>query len=129
MLYQSAPHRGAALLQKKGLIMQEQERRRQELLEQLAKRFRDSADTLKGVAKRINEASQLHQQTVRRMDRANGQLRDSVQEGSVTFTYLEYLEFASADEFRKFKQIDAITSEEIESIDWGDLCTRLTQSA
>ena len=109
--------------------MHEQERRRQELLEQLAKRFRDSADTLKGVARRINEASQLHEQTVRRMDRANGQLRDSVEEGAVTFTYLEYLEFASADEFRKFKQLDAITSEEIESVDWGDLCTRLTQSA
>ena len=45
---------------------------------------------------------------------------------SIRFTYLEYLEFASAAEFRRFKAMPLITDEEIASVDMDALCRNLT---
>jgi len=111
--------------------MNDHERKKQELLEELARRFRDSAHTLKSVARRINDASQLHQESVRRMDQADAPLRECVGSDAspLTFTYLEYLEFSSADEFRKFKDLDIITEAEIAEVDWDALCQQLYSAA
>ena len=106
----------------------EREKRRQELLAELAKRFRESADTLKAVARRIHEAARMHEDNTRRLGAAGTRLRECV-EGDTSplpFTYLEFVEFASAEEFQKFKTMDLITTEEIAAVDWDDLCQKLT---
>ena len=44
------------------------------------------------------------------------------------FTYCEYLEFTSAQEFRKFRNISPITEEEIRRVDWSELALQLLTS-
>lgn len=41
------------------------------------------------------------------------------------WTYREYIEFSSAHEFRKFNRMQPITSEEIQTLDWKELCRKL----
>ena len=108
----------------------ERERRRRELLAELAKRFRDSANTLREVARRIHEAANLQAENNRRLGTADKRLRECLEndEEVMPFTYLEFLEFSSAEEFRKFKHMGIITAEEIAKIDWDDLLRRLASS-
>ncbi len=111
--------------------MNKRDLQKEQLLEELAKRFRDSAHTLKSVARRINEASQMHQNTVRRMEHASESLRRSVDGNTapLSFSYLEFLEFSNAAEFRKFKKMKVITDEEIKNIDWDELAQKLLGAA
>ncbi len=46
-----------------------------------------------------------------------------------TFTYLEYLEFSSVEEFEKFKDLEPITDEDINAIDWDVLTGKLEEVA
>ncbi len=105
----------------------ERERRRRELLAELAKRFRESAHTLREVARRIHEAAGQHEENKRRLGVADKRLRECLanDDDGLPFTYLEFLEFSSAEEFRKFKHMDVITAEEIAKTDWDDLLRRL----
>lgn len=41
------------------------------------------------------------------------------------FTRLEYLEFTSAAEFRKFKGLPPISQKTIDAVDWPRLCHQL----
>lgn len=109
--------------------MTERERRKDEMLEELAQRFRDSANNLKHVARRIQNAAQLHEETRKRLDKAGQRLRDYVESKSspLAFSYLEYLEFNSTEEFEKFRSMDVISSDEINATDMDDLCRRLLQ--
>lgn len=45
------------------------------------------------------------------------------------FTYLEYLEFSSVEEFKKFKNETPITRKDIETINWDDLTEKLEGAA
>ncbi len=113
--------------------MTDREKRRQELLQELARRFRDSADTLKEVARKINTAAQSNKNTNQRLNEVAVQLNEHVKSDNqvesdsarAPFTYLEYLEFSSAEEFQKFKDMNIITDEEIEAIDWEKLSGKL----
>lgn len=107
--------------------MTEREQKKNEMLEDLAQRFRDSANNLKHVARRIQNAAQLHEETRKRLDKAGLRLRNYVESQTtpLAFSYLEYLEFNSTSEFEKFRTMDVISNEEIASTDMDDLCRRL----
>ncbi len=107
--------------------MNERERRKQELLDELARRFRDSANNLRDVARRINRAAKTNDDGKSRLERAGERLREYIDSvpGPLAFTYLEFVEFTSADEFRKFKAMPVVSREEIEETDMDDLCRQL----
>jgi hypothetical protein len=107
--------------------MDKREKKKQELLEELARRFRDSASTLKKVAKRINDASVAQRENCRRLDSAGARLRECVgsKTGPLSFSYLEYVEFSTAEEFHKFRVMPTVTEEEINAVDWEELSRQL----
>ena len=37
------------------------------------------------------------------------------------FTFIEYIEFSSADEFKKFKRMKPVTNADIQDCDWDTL--------
>lgn len=110
--------------------MNERETKRKQLLQELARRFRDSANTLKHVAHRIDKASRTHEEMRQRMDAASAHLRECIEKkpSKIPFTYLEYVEFESAGEFEKFRQMDVITDTDIQGIDWDKLCNDLLKT-
>lgn len=107
--------------------MTDKDKKRQELLQDLARRFRDSASSLKHVARRIDNAARTHEDNRRRVQRAGERLRDCIDDDSSTvpFTYLEYVEFASAEEFKKFRSMDVISEDEIHHVDMDELSRQL----
>lgn len=107
--------------------MTEREQRKNEMLEDLAQRFRDSANNLKHVARRIQNAAQLHEETRKRLDKAGQRLRNYVESQTtpLAFSYLEYLEFNSTEEFEKFRAMEVISHDDIAATDMDDLCRRL----
>ncbi|MBN2713625.1 MAG: hypothetical protein JXR97_14485 [Planctomycetes bacterium] len=107
--------------------MIDKEKKRQELLKELARRFKDSANNLKNVARRIDKAARVHEDMRKRMDRASERLRECIDDEapSIPWTYLEYVEFADAEEFKKFKSMEVITDAEIESVNWDTLSSKL----
>jgi hypothetical protein len=107
--------------------LDDRERRRQELLAELAKRFRESANALKEVARRIHDAARVHQDNTRRLGASGARLRECVESenGTLPFTYLEFLEFTDSQEFKKFKGMSVVSEEEIAQIDWNDLSKKL----
>ncbi len=109
--------------------MSEKDRKREELLRELARRFRDSANTLRDVARKINDAAESHRQTMRRVERAGDRLRDCIggDNSPTIFTYVEFLEFSTAEEFRKFKILEPITDEDLSRADLDDLTRRLQE--
>lgn len=109
--------------------MDERERRRQELLDELERRFKSSAETMRIIATRIGEAAKMHNTNAKRSERASRRLRECVGSdlSSIPFTYLEYLEFTSADEFEKFRSQPIITDHDIHSINWDELSRNLVK--
>lgn len=107
--------------------MNERERRKEELLNELAKRFRDSASTMKSLASRIQAAGKQSNEHTRRINAGNKKLRDSIESdsGPLPFSYLEFLEFSNAEEFDKFNDMPLITEDEINNTDLDDLCNKL----
>lgn len=107
--------------------MNERERRKEELLNELAKRYKDSSETLKNLAMRIQSAADESHEHTREHEDQNKELRNSLDadQGPLPFSYLEFLEFSSSAEFEKYKEMPVITSEEIESTDLDNLIDRL----
>ncbi len=107
--------------------MNERERRKEELLNELAKRYKDSSETLKNLAMRIQSAAEESQKHTEIHEDQNESLRKSIEadEGPLPFSYLEFLEFSSSAEFDKFKKMSIITQEEIDSTNIDELVKSL----
>lgn len=107
--------------------MEDREKKRKELLQELARRFRDSASDLKSVARRIDTAARSHEENRHRVQRAGARLRECIEDNSasIPFTYLEYVEFGSAEEFKKFRGMDIITEDEIQTVNLDELVSKL----
>jgi len=107
--------------------MSKSEPTRQETLQELARRFQKSAKVMNEIASRIQAAADLHRKHDKQMARATRDLRACVdgQDGPLPFSYLEFLEFASSDEFNKFKDMPVVSEDEIAAIDWNDLANKL----
>jgi hypothetical protein len=98
----------------------EDDRRR--FLRALAARLQNSAEFLERAA---SEAGRPESSVQAEPDGAQEQqrLREEIEAGS--FTYLEYLEFGSAEEFCRFRNQPAISAEEIARVDWDELLQQL----
>ena len=103
--------------------MNEHEQRRQELIRELAERFKSSSEIMRMIARRIGEAAESHNANRRRIEEASNPLRKCVgiKNGAMPFSYREFVEFSSADEFERFREMEPISAEEIESVDWDAL--------
>lgn len=101
--------------------MNEHESRRQEIMRELAERFKNSSEIMQSIAKRIGDAAETHNANQRRLEQASSPLRKCVGAGPMPFSYREFVEFSSADEFDRFRNQDPITDADLESIDWEDL--------
>lgn len=103
--------------------MSEHEERRQEIMRELAERFKNSSEIMRMIAKRIGEAAETHDNNRRRLEKASMPLRKcvDVKNGAVPFSYREFVEFSSADEFERFRDLEPITDEEVKSVDWDAL--------
>jgi len=88
----------------------DEQRKKKELLDELARRFRESQEVLKGIAAQVSKS-----------------VRNKEAESFDTFTILEFIEFTSADEFRKFREQPRITREDLENVDLDDLCWKLLE--
>ncbi len=107
--------------------MNERERRKEELLNELAKRYQDSSETMKNLAMRIQSAAQDSHSQTRTHEEHNKELRKNIDadQGPLPFSYLEFLEFSSSAEFEKYKNMPVITKEDIESTNLDDLIESL----
>lgn len=107
--------------------MSKKERTRQDVLDELARKFRDSAEAMQEIAARIQAAAEVHRRHDRRMARAEKELGDCVgsKHGPLPFSYLEYVEFESSDEFKRFKEMPVVSAEEIAAVDWEKLADQL----
>jgi hypothetical protein len=103
--------------------MNEHEERRQELMRELADRFKSSSDIMRMIARRIGEAAETHNANRKRIEEASNPLRRCVgiKNGEMPFSYREFVEFSSAEEFERFKDMKPISAEEISSVDWDQL--------
>ena len=103
--------------------MNEHEERRQELMRELAERFKSSSEIMRMIARRIGEAAETHNANRKRIEAASNPLHRCVdiKNGEVPFSYREFVEFSSADEFERFREMKPISSEEIQSVDWDEL--------
>lgn len=109
--------------------MEERERRRQELMLELTRRFQESAITMRNIAERISEAAKIHNANKQSFDKLSKPLGDCIdsQTGELPFSYLEFLEFTSAEEFERFRNQKKITSQDINQINWENLSKQLLQ--
>ena len=107
--------------------MNNHETRRQEIMRDLAVRFKSSAEIMQLIARRIGEAAESHEINHRRLERAETALRKCVDPQSVTlpFSYREFIEFKDAGEFERFRNVDPIRDADIASIDWEKLSNDL----
>ncbi len=92
-------------------------------MRELAERFKSSSEIMRMIARRIGEAAETHNANRRRIEAASNPLRKcvGVKNGGMPFSYREFVEFSSADEFERFREMRPISSEEIESVDWEAL--------
>ncbi len=109
--------------------MSDNENRRQEIMRELADHFKSSSEVMKLIAKRIGEAAECHNNNRRRFEKADSALRKSVDPHSVAlpFSYREFIEFASADEFERFRDMDPVSDADIANIDWDSLSQGLLE--
>ena len=103
--------------------MNDQENRRQEIMRDLALRFKSSSEVMKLIARRIGEAAESHNLNRRRLEQAETALRKSIDPQSVAlpFSYREFVEFTSASEFERFRDMAPITDADLGSVDWDNL--------
>ena len=108
--------------------MNERERRKEELLNELAKRYKDSAETMKNLAMRIQSAAQESHENTQKHEESNEDLRNNIEanQGPLPFSYLEFIEFSSSAEFEKYKHMPVITDKDIEATNLDKL-TELLQ--
>lgn len=102
--------------------MNDHEQRRQEIMRELAKRFKSSSEVMQQIAKRIGEAAERHKANLRRLESTSSRLGDCVEvkNGSLPFSYREFLEF-TGDEFERFRNSGPITDDDVRSVDWDEL--------
>lgn len=107
--------------------MNEREKRKEELLRELSRRFRDSASIMKSIAARVQAAASESREHSRVLNEKGRALRESVEgdNSALPFSYLEFLEFGSANEFEKYRQMPAISDADIQATDMDELCRRL----
>lgn len=107
--------------------MNDRESRRQDIMRELAVRFKSSSEIMRLIAKRIGEAADCHNINRRKLEMAEASLRKSVDPdgAGLPFTYREFVEFSSADEFERFRSVEPITDADLENIDWDDLAKGL----
>lgn len=103
--------------------MNEHDSRRQEIMRELAERFKNSSEIMRMIAKRIGEAAETHNANRQRLEQASAPLRKciDVRNGALPFSYREYVEFSSADEFERFRGLEPITEDEVRNVDWDGL--------
>ncbi len=101
--------------------MNDNDSRRQEIMRELAERFKNSSEIMKSIAKRIGDAAETHTANQRRMEQASSPLRKCIGAGPMPFSYREFVEFSSADEFERFRNQDPITDDDLKEIDWDQL--------
>jgi len=107
--------------------MSEFEKEREELLSELAKKFRDSAKQLHDIALRIDRAAAESHKSNQHFEHSNRHLRESLGcDSTIPFTYLEFLEFVNAEEFNRFRTMPLITEEEIKEVDLDKLLSDLS---
>jgi hypothetical protein len=98
----------------------------QQHLDRTRGRLAESARLLEEVARRMVHARQLQEKNTARIREINRQLRASLRQVPARrFSYLEFLEFSSADEFRRFRYQPPISRAEIEAVDMEELVERL----
>ncbi|MDR3078382.1 MAG: hypothetical protein LBV15_06435, partial [Planctomycetota bacterium] len=63
----------------------------------------------------------------RRLEKSAGALRRSVgvKNESLPFSYREFVEFSSAGEFERFRNLSPISDEDLKNIDWEGLAQGL----
>ncbi len=109
--------------------MNEHDSRRQEIMRELAERFKNSSDIMRTIAKRIGDAAEVHNANRRRIEQASNPLRKCVdiKNGAMPFSYREFIEFTSADEFERFRRLDPITRDDLANVDWDELAKGLLE--
>lgn len=103
--------------------MNDSESRRQEIMRDLAARFKSSSEIMRLIAQRIGAAAECHDRNRRRLEQADTALRKSVDPRSVAmpFSYREFIEFSSASEFERFRDMRPVSDEDLRNIDWDQL--------
>lgn len=96
----------------------------------MAERFRNSSEVMRMIARRIGDAAEVHNANRRRIEQASNPLRQCVdiKNGAMPFSYREFVEFSSADEFERFRKLDPITADEVANVDWDELGKGLLES-
>lgn len=96
----------------------------------MAERFRNSSEVMRMIARRIGDAAEVHNANRRRIEQASNPLRQCVdiKNGTMPFSYREFVEFSSADEFERFRKLDPITADEVANVDWDELGKGLLES-
>lgn len=107
--------------------MNEANSQHREMMDELRRRFQDSASTMRRIARRIQEAADASQAVDRRAREARGRLAEELgaPQRGVAFSYLEFLEFSGADEFARFRHQPPVSDADLRSVDWDDLSRRL----
>ncbi|MDR3210336.1 MAG: hypothetical protein LBU79_00260 [Planctomycetota bacterium] len=107
--------------------MSDSDKERRELIRELGVRFQSSSDVMRLIAKRIGEAADIHQHNHHRLERVEETLGKSVDPhgSAIPFSYREFIEFTSAEEFARFRHQDPIKAEDIANIDWDTLARGL----
>ncbi len=107
--------------------MSEHESRRQEIMQELAERFKNSSEIMRLIAKRIGEAAETNNANRRRIEEVSAPLRKcvDVKNGTLPFSYREFVEFSTAEEFERFRASEPISAGDIESVDWDELAKGL----
>ncbi len=109
--------------------MNEREKRKEELLKELSRRFRDSASIMKSIAARVQAAANESREHSRILNKNGRALRESVEGNNapLPFSYLEFLEFGGTEEFEKYRQMPVISEADIDATDIDDLCRKLLE--
>ena len=109
--------------------MNEREQRKNELLKELSQRFQDNAAAMRRIAGRIQAAAAKSMELDRRLNSTGSRLGESVDgsRGVLPFSYLEYMEFQDSGEFRKFRDMPAVSDEDLSSLDLDGLCRQLQE--
>lgn len=115
--------------QGRGKRMNEQDSRRQEIMRELAERFKNSSEIMRMIAKRIGDAAETHNANRKRLEMASSPLRKCVEvnNSGMPFSYREFVEFTNAAEFERFRNLEPITAEEVETVDWDALAKGLLE--
>lgn len=110
--------------------MNAREERKNELLKELSRRFEDNAAAMRKIAERIRSAAAKSAELDHRLHSAGEKLGECVagRQGTLPFSYLEYVEFKNSEEFQKFRDMPAVSDADLQNVDFDDLCRRLQEN-